>query len=176
VANTTVENQEALVAKLQDLIDRQEIHQVLMMYCRGCDRGDAQMIAAAFHPDGIDNHGSPRTAAELAEGAASVYMPHMMHFTGNVLIELDGDMAYVESYFLSFSSPDEDGKLATRTRAARYLDRFERRDGVWKIAYRLVVDEWARVDPVTEVPGNVGVNTGSRDGNDPVWHMDERLR
>jgi hypothetical protein len=170
-----MDNQEAF-AKLQELIDREEIRDVLMRYCRGCDRGNAEMIASAFHEDGIDQHDIPRPAADLAKGAAAVYMPHMMHFTGNVLIELDGDMAHVESYFMSFSSPDEEGKLSTRTRAARYLDRFERRNGVWKIAYRLVVDEWARIDLVTEVPDNVGACPGSRDFNDPVYHMDERLR
>jgi hypothetical protein len=171
------EEDRELRARLRELIDRQEIHEVLMRYCRGCDRGNAEMIASAFHDDGIDDHGNgPRTAAELAEGAAAVYMPHMMHFTGNVLIELDGDRAHVESYFLSFSSPDDDGTLATRTRAARYLDRFERRDGVWKIAYRMVVDEWARVDPVVELPEHIGGNKGVRGPADPVFHMNERLR
>jgi hypothetical protein len=174
--SATLESQEALVAKLQELIDRQEIHDVLMRYCRACDRADADGIASAFHEDGIDDHGEPRSARELAEGAAAVYMPHMMHFTGNVLIELDGDKAHVESYFISFSSPDEDGTLKTRMRGARYLDRFERRDGVWKIAHRLVVDEWARVDPVTEVPPHIGVHMGIRGPEDPVFHMDEVLR
>jgi hypothetical protein len=168
--------EETLVVKVRDLVDRREIHDVLMRYCRACDRADAVGIAAAFHEDGIDDHGSPGSPRELAERAATKYLPHMMHFTGNVLIELDGDRAHVESYFVSFVSPDGDGMLKTRMRGARYLDRFERRDGVWKIAHRLVVDEWARIDPVTEVPPHIGVHKGARGPEDPVFHMGEILR
>jgi hypothetical protein len=165
----------AVMSKLQDLISRQEIHQVLMRYCRGIDRGDEDLINSAFHPDAIDDHGTPGPAAELARRIASDGQQRM-HFTGNVLIEFEGDTAYVESYFISFSPHAIDGAPHTRTRAGRYLDRFEQRGGEWKIAYRRVIDEWARLDPIGKVPGNIGAHTGSLTPHDAVYHMRESLR
>jgi hypothetical protein len=44
----------------------------------------------------------------------------------------------------------------TRIRAGRYLDRWERRQGEWKLAERTLIDEWARIDPICELiePGS----------------------
>ena len=55
----------------------------------------------------------------------------------------------------------------------RYVDRFERRAGEWKIAHRVVASEWRRVDPVPagKIRGGVGV-WGTRDGSDAIdWIM-----
>ena len=163
---------EELMKRLAEAADRVEIHQTLMRYCRGVDRADEALINSAFHPGAIDDHGTPRPATELAYGVARTSHRQLMHFTGNVLIELEGDTAYVESYFMSISPSEVDGKTHTRWRAGRYLDRFERRDGAWKIAHRMVVDEWARLDELKAVPTEgVGVHPGSRDRNDPIYHM-----
>ena len=52
----------------------------------------------------------------------------------------------------------------------RYGDRFERRDGNWLIAYRVVAQEWRRVDaiPVGRVRGGGPGKWGTRDGNDAI--------
>lgn len=159
-----------LLEKLHELSAQQEIRDTLMRYCRGIDRADEDLINSAFHPDAIDDHGSPGPATDLARRVVADSQPQMMHFTGNVLIDLVGDTAYVESYFISFAPHDAAGRTSTRTRAGRYLDRFEHRDGAWKIAYRMVVDEWARLDELTELPDGVGVHRGTRDQDDPVFH------
>ena len=162
-------------AKLQEVVDRQEIHQALMRYCRGVDRADEDLINSAFHAGAVDDHGTKRAATELAHGVATGTQRQMMHFMGNVLIELDGDTAFVESYFISFAPSDENGVTSTRSRAGRYLDRFDRRGGEWKIAHRLVVDEWARLDVLDKVPEGVGVHAGIRGPDDPVYHLREIL-
>jgi hypothetical protein len=168
---------ESKLARLEEVADRQEIHQALMRYCRGVDRGDEALILSAFHSDGIADYGQPRPATALAAGAANAPMRQLMHFTGNVLIELEGDTAYTESYFISFSPLDENGTTSTRTRAGRYLDRFERRAGEWRIAYRRLLDEWVRIDEITRLPENWGEHLGVRGGgDDDVFHMAERLR
>jgi hypothetical protein len=167
---------DATLNRLREVADRQEIHQTLMRYCRGVDRADEDLINSAFHPGAVDDHGTPRPATELAHGVAHGSQPQLMHFTGNVLIDLDGDTAFVESYFMSFSPQEEDGVTSTRTRAGRYVDRFERRDGAWKIAHRLVVDEWARLDELTKSPAGIGVHTGVRGPGDVVYHLRERLK
>lgn len=171
-----IAGQEGLLRQLQEVIDRQQIHEVLMRYCRGVDRADEEMVNSTFHDDAIDDHGVPRPAKELAAGIGRGTQPQLMHFSGNHLIELDGDKAYVESYFISFSPQDVDGKTHTRTRAGRYVDRFEKRNGEWKIAYRRVIDEWSRLDELKAAPEEIGVHSGSRSKADPVYHLREVLR
>ena len=46
----------AIEARLRLIEDRQAIHDVIVRYCRGVDRSDPDMVAAAFHDDAIDNH------------------------------------------------------------------------------------------------------------------------
>ena len=55
----------------------------------------------------------------------------------------------------------------------RYVDRFERRDGAWKIAHRVVATEWRRVDVVQGARGSGEVGVwGRRDGDDVIhWIM-----
>jgi hypothetical protein len=145
-----------LEEKLKALIAKDEIRDVLMRYARGVDRGDPDLITSAFWPDAVDDHGGvtligteagPRFTGSRkvsASGAAG------QHFMGNITIELEGDRAFTESYFVSYLIVDRDGAEYTRFRGARYIDRFERRNGAWKIAYRVVVDDWDRMDKVTE--------------------------
>ena len=46
-----------LKQRLQHLLDRQEIYDCLVRYCRGVDRLDSELILSAYHPDAIDDHG-----------------------------------------------------------------------------------------------------------------------
>jgi hypothetical protein len=175
LAATITTAEPAVMSKLQELISREEIREVLMRYCRGVDRGDEDIINSTFHPDAIDDHGTPAPPTKLAHLIATDGQQRM-HFTGNVLIELEGDTAFVESYFIAFSPHDVSGVPHTRSRAGRYVDRFERRDDEWKIAYRRVIDDWARLDPIGKVPDNIGVHAGSRTREDAVYHMRDTLK
>jgi hypothetical protein len=66
-------------------------------------------------------------------------MPPTQHVLSNVRFEIDGDVAFGESYVVMRSATAD----AAHTSAfARYVDRFERRDGEWRIAYRRLVHEW----------------------------------
>jgi hypothetical protein len=63
---------------------------------------------------------------------------------GNILIRIDGDKAAVESYLWAVSVIDGEAGPRDVTTAGRYLDRFERRGGEWRIAERMVVHDWFR--------------------------------
>ena len=91
-----------------------------------------------------------------------------MHFIGNEYVEVDGDSAYSETYFISYATITGSGQSATRSRGGRYLDRFERRDGEWKIVRRLLVDEWSRLDDLPTPPTPAG-RVGLRSKDDPVY-------
>ncbi len=126
---------------LEELKSRLEIHEVLYTYCRGVDRGDEALIRSAYHDDAFDDHGS-------FKGRGHDFAPHIVaqmdrngalgqHNVTNVLIHfLDEDSAQTESYCIALN-PEPGGKTAVVWN--RYYDRFERRDGLWKIAQRQVI-------------------------------------
>jgi hypothetical protein len=138
-----------------ELADRAAIHDLILKYSRGVDRGDYELIASVFHPGAIYHvRGEEQSAEAFARRSSGLERRGMMHFIGNVLIELAGDRAICEAYFLSFSVADAAGRDVTRTRAGRYCDALERRDGEWGVVTRHLVDFWSRLDDVEEaVPG-----------------------
>jgi hypothetical protein len=132
-----------------------EIRQVLYRYCRGVDRGDEAMIKNVYHAGATDDHGSWKGrgedfAAYIVETMDGQSTASQHHLT-NVLIELDGDGAAVESYFIALHpyQADGEGGEALAFVGGRYLDRFERRGGIWRIANRKVLLDWTR----SELPG-----------------------
>lgn len=138
-------------AGLRRLTDRAEIHDVLMRYCRGVDRGDAELVRSAYHEGSWDDHGYwTGPGEEFGEfivarlGEATLRTTHAV---ANELIELDGDSAHVETYVFAYLwkavGDGGDGGESLDLFAGRYVDRFERRDGRWRIARRTVVHDWS---------------------------------
>jgi hypothetical protein len=155
--------------RLQELLDREDILDCLARYCRGVDRLDEETLVSAFHEDGVDWHGqfvgSPReffvwVSGRQAPGLAS------QHYVTNALIELDGDVAHVESYVLTAVRLKEGTGVSLS--GGRYADRFERRDGLWRIALRVCVGEWrASADGTgSDVFEREGYALGARDRTD----------
>jgi hypothetical protein len=127
-----------------------EIRQVLYRYCRGVDRGDEAMLRSVYHPGATDDHGAWKGMGEdfaaYIVGSMDRQSPGSQHHLTNILIELEQDAANVESYFLAlhpYQSP-ESGTEKMAFVGGRYLDRFERRNGAWRIAARQVVLDWTR--------------------------------
>lgn len=120
------------------LKDRAEIADVIARHARGHDRHDADLLTAAYHDDGVDEHGhavnpGPAYAAWANAQHAASSSSHLHNVTTQV-IEVDGDVAHGESYVMVvLLSPDE---RSTTIMNGRYLDRLERRDGAWRIALR----------------------------------------
>lgn len=141
--------------EIQALLDKQAIAEVLTRYTRGADRGDADLIAAAYHDDATEDHGGTfkGTAADYVAGLRKV-LPRsgiMTHCGTNLLIELEGpDKALVESYLLTFVRMKKDGEAFDTLTLARAIDRFEKRDGLWKIAARRLAWEWHHEMPMRE--------------------------
>lgn len=167
-----------LEGQLAVLRAKQEIHDALMRYCRGVDRADAELITSAFHPDALSDHGLlVFEGATIGSALASIEraVRTSMHMVGNELIELDGDTAYVEAYFVSYSEVDREGEPYLISRGARYVDRWERRNGAWRIAYRVVPGEWNRVDAVTErIPNADSILPTHHSREDAVYRIREQ--
>jgi len=149
-------------ARLRFIEDRQAIHDVIVRYCRGVDRSDADLVSAAFHDDAIDNHFGVDLPFREAIGtlkaarSGSTAPPSKttsMHNLCNILIEVDGDVARCESYVVVVVRiPQDSGAAIDWMHAGRYIDRFERRNGDWRIACRTVVYDLERFDEVVPAP------------------------
>ena len=87
------------------------------------------------------------------------------------LLDLDGDTAHTETYY-QFVGRNRDESIWIA--GGRYIDRFERRAGTWKIALRTNVIEWCTLPPVLPVPfadvPDIAVNgVSSRSKDDPSY-------
>jgi hypothetical protein len=157
---------------------RYRIKDALMRNARGVDRLDRGMILSAYHPGARDNHGSFDGCAEdfadwvLARHTGKIH--GCTHFLGNSLVRLDGDTARCETYnSVYYRMPAPDG-FRDMVAFGRYADRFECRDGDWRIADRLVVFETDRVDRLArrwELPMRLALAQGTRDMSDPSYDL-----
>lgn len=140
---------ERLVAAQHITDARQQITDVLHRYARGWDRRDEEALRACFHEDSTHQHGSFNGLSRdfVRAGLASVRnVKTMTHMITNMSIEVVGDEAVSECYFLSHhrrprkeGSGDEDWFLK-----GRYLDRFAKRNGVWRIVHRRGLHDFSR--------------------------------
>lgn len=128
-----------LAAALREFQDRQAIYDCLMHYCRGIDRFDAELAKSAYHPDAIDDHGwFVGPAAEFIDGAIELHgrlQQRTQHHITNHIVELEGDTAHAESYYI-FRSLNKEAPWHSIA-SGRYIDRLERRGGRWAIAARI---------------------------------------
>lgn len=132
--------------EIQALIDKKQIEEVILRYLRGADRGDADLIADCYHADAHEEHGG------TFDGPASEYVAllrerlplagRMSHCATNILIDLNGDVARSECYCTTFSRRKDGDETFDSVTLARLVDRFEKREGHWKIAKRRLAWEW----------------------------------
>lgn len=165
---------------VDDLIARQEIADVLFRYSRGVDRLDLDLVRSCYHPDAYDDHGAFKGNLDEFIKVSPAFLSKWtatQHFLGNMLIEVDGDIARAETYAVAFHRrEDADGNGKDDIMGIRYVDRFERRDGEWKIAYRATVADWRRVEKVSGAKGRNEVGLwGQRDATDAIhWILDAK--
>lgn len=172
---------------VRQLQDRQEITDQIHRYCRALDRCDGELLRSVFHADSTHEHGPFTGSSQDFCRFAIDFLKSIgatQHHLANVLIDVQGDVAFTESYFVAYHRipadlEDPQGALADHTPgleedlfiAGRYIDRFERRGGQWKIAHRTGVHDWQRWEPADErgFQGPVSGLIGRRDKTDPVY-------
>ena len=142
--------------RLRVFLDKWEIHEVLMRYCRALDREDEQLLRSVVHPDSVWVRGTnvqrgPQVVPDLLGLTKNGTSTTGMHTICNELIEVYGDVALSECYWVSYSAGTANGQDYTAETAGRYEDRWERReDRQWKIAHRTFLIEWMRSDPAVK--------------------------
>jgi SnoaL-like domain len=142
-----------LRAAIKALGDKDAIREALYRYCSGADRSDLELMRSAYHPDAHDDHGDIFQGLGWDLATDSVRRnraseSRTLHTLSNISIDLDGDVAYVESYVVAYHfETGAEGTQAGYVFGGRYVDRFECRDSDWRIAERTAVHDWSRVEP-----------------------------
>ena len=130
--------------RLQRLIDESARRAVLSRYGRGVDRMDHDLLLTMFWPGAIDEHGVYNGPIEgfvewLKENHR--HEDSWMHHNTTQRIEIEGHQAWTETYCLATNriAASDDAPAVDRIVRVRYCDRFEKRDGEWRIAHRKTV-------------------------------------
>lgn len=143
-------------AALQTLIAKDEIRDLVLMYSRGVDRKDIELLRTLYTSDATDTHG------DSFDGAAEAYcdfleqsFPHMKysgHHVCNHLISVNGDEAEGEVYAIAYHLiPDSDGGVLEDLLCVRYVDNYRKEhDGRWRFAKRVVTYDYNVRRPVTD--------------------------
>jgi len=161
-----------LTPELQSLLDRDAIRNVVLRICRAMDRADIDLFRSCYHDDAWDDHGYYKGPVANFKPQSIFRPPHVksvMHLIGNILIDLEGDTAWSEAYYLAYSRAIQNGTEKDSVFGGRYFDRFERRGGVWKIAHRTTIYDWTRVDPVAQIVAMPGAVEGCASRSDPSY-------
>lgn len=139
---------------LDEIHSRLRIQELSARYMRGLDRLDKHLLQSVFHHDASTDYGFYKgPAAQFVDFAHQALKDHASnhHMIGQILIGFEHEhTAYGEVYFQAYHRLIIDSDDTELFVAGRYSDRYERRDGVWKIAHRAEVNDWTRADPPTD--------------------------
>ena len=139
---------------IETVIAKQDISDVIMRYARAIDRADGPLLHSCYWDDAIEEHGSNYSgpARPYIDGAIERLQNAgvMMHHVGNIHIELEDDLAWVESYVLTFARFKKGGEPWDTMTGGRIFDKFEKRNDEWRIFHRKIALDWNRDDPISE--------------------------
>lgn len=144
---------------LQRLVDESEIRRIRRLWAFARDQGDWDTVASLFHPgapvsiswyngnaEGFVAN-SRRLFTQIAPEARS------KHWFGNDRLTLNGTRALLETDVEVRARDKIDGLFFDFTYEGRFFDRFEKRDGAWKIAQWTCLYDSDRAAPA--VPGAI---------------------
>ena len=128
---------------LATLLAKEEIRELAMLYSRGVDRKDAELLQSLYTADGTDNHGKyfNGTATDYVQflDKSFPYMPMSAHNICNHLVSVDGDQGEGEVYAIAFHLiPDGKGGMLEDFMLCRYIDSYRKEEGRWKFAHRVL--------------------------------------
>ena len=158
----------AKVKSVEDLLAEQAVRKVVTCYSRGADRCDIDILKSAFHDDAGVRYGSyDGNYAVFCENvvAGHVAMNYTTHTVVNEYYEVDAasGTGVGEIYVLAFLSLSQAGDVMAVDNykdsqsdggyeylvAGRYIDKYECRDGDWRISLRQYVIDWSRTSEYT---------------------------
>lgn len=162
-------------ARLEALLDRQDITDCLTRFSRGLDRFDRDLFLTAFHEDAViaagDFVGEPSELYAWARAMHAEGQIATQHHLLNNTCEIIGDTAHSETYYIFVARNRDDSNWIA---GGRYFDRLTHDDNGWRIQLRTNVIEWSGMLPTMPIPfsdvPDINVNGSSRrDRTDPSY-------
>jgi len=146
---------QSLPQELHQLLAKEQIRELALLYSRGVDRKNPQLLRTLYTEGATDTHGhdfdgSAEGFVDFLENAFT-FMRYSGHHVCNHLISVDGDRGEGEVYALAYHIlPDgEDGWIEDFL-CVRYLDHYRRcEDGRWRFSKRLVTYDLHTQRPYT---------------------------
>jgi hypothetical protein len=139
--------------------DRWDILDTVTRYFTAIDRRDFELLRRVFTVDvdavfeGTQVAGGIDRLLAFVTGTSDVRLPVpvidlqlSMHFIGNHVATVDGDIAHAETYALAHLVDRPRGEPRMRTRGLRYVDELVRGDAGWRIRRREHLCDWMRLD------------------------------
>jgi hypothetical protein len=170
----------AIPPRVQVLIDRQEIVDLLALYSRAIDRMDEPLLRSLYHPDATQDAGPgifQGTAMDFVTWKIALlsHVKNTFHMLGLPKIDMQGDSAVVETYFFQQLRLEKPTGREDLMIGGRYIDRFDRRNDVWKIAHRKELFDWVRTMPAADMfyHQNPDALWGVRGAADWASHLDK---
>lgn len=148
--------------KLQELLDKQELTEIMYKFARALDRVDGELMKSTYWEDAIEEHQDPifpdlffynGNAHKFVDPAMTAFktLKVTQHRISNPLIEINGDSAGAECYVWAYHVHEEDGVDKEGILGGRHLFKFERRKGIWKIKHRSTVFDWNQNQAATAI-------------------------
>jgi hypothetical protein len=162
--------------QVQELLDKQAITEVIYRYGRCMDRLDREVGLTVFWPEATADYdeqmyqGSGYGFIDMVMEAHLNFVSHSHQFS-NILISIDGDTATSETYGdVTLRRIDADGHCFDMRNLGRYVDRWENRDGEWRIIARTYLHDFDQSGP----SAGEFVTTGRRDRQDASYFPSDR--
>lgn len=141
---------------LGSLEDREAIREIIALYAHAIDRRRWELMASLFHPGATFGFGPIEGDWRgFVEQARAIIDPCVatQHQLGQTLIGFaDHETAHCETYLTAmhlvpagYPRPEvfpDRGETYAAVIAGRYVDRFEKRDGEWRVARRQGLYDW----------------------------------
>ena len=143
---------------LATLLSERALRDIVAILASATDRADPEAMTSAMHADATVSLGvMDGVGRDLTRALTDMIRANMtacFHSLGQSRFAIDGDRARGETYVTAYFATGGDSPAQTLT-GGRYLDRFERREGSWKLSERRFVQDWATPLPGTgsEAPG-----------------------
>ncbi len=169
------------------LEDRADITDIITAYAHAIDRRRWGIMERLFHDDAQFQFGTViGDWRGFVEQARAIIDPCLatQHQLGQIQFGFDGDtVCHTETYMTAMHTvpagyplaevfPDK-GKIYSAVVAGRYVDRFEKRDGAWRIARRTGLYDWREFREVegvdlSDTPEGAAGYHDERDPSTPV--------
>ena len=159
------------------ILDKEAIREKIFLYARGVDRKDHDLLDGVYWPEATDDHIAYRGDVAGFKAWLNEFAGEMLttHFIGNIAIDLLGPTeAFSEAHVIGFHEyPGEDGREDLVV-GGRYLDRWEKRNGEWRLVDRIATADFQFKGKSTADWGGIFAGSTARGAakpDDPLYRV-----